>query len=282
MIFTVGTKDASKTLLAFLRGHLFSYPSIKAIKRAIEAGHCRVNGKIETFSTHKVKEKDQIEMMNAHISLPKENSCEKMILFEDEDLILLNKPAGIVSEEFSSFLLVHRLDKHTSGVILFAKTLAMQKKLIVLFRERKIKKTYLAICDGQILKRNWVVDNFLEKKASYDGGSIYGKARKRKGKRAITHFQLLQSQPSASLVKAFPITGRTHQIRVHLEGNPILGDLQYGRRFQCLLQPPRLMLHSSEISFSHPILGNIVHCIAPPLEDFLYVKRALFEATACR
>ena len=260
--------ESGKTLLAFLRDQLTEYPSVKAIKRAIEAKQCKINGRVETFSTHRVKEGDQIEIRLEVTKL--QYSID--VLFEDEHLILLNKPPGKTSESFSEYLLVHRLDKDTSGVMLFAKTIDMQNVLIDLFRQKKVEKSYLAICDGKIEKEEWIVDNFLEKKASYQGGSLYGKASKKKGKRAITHFRLLESSENAALVLATPITGRTHQVRVHLQqsGHPVLGDFQYGKHFKCPIQPPRQMLHSQEIAF------NDIRCTAPPLKDFLHVQKTLF------
>lgn len=274
MKFTVETSQ--KTLLTFLKEHLPSYPSVKAIKRAIEAGQCKINGKVETFSTHPVKKGDQIEII---LDLKRPIFVSK-ILSEDENLLVLNKAPGVASKELSEFFLVHRLDKQTSGVILFAKTLAMRNALDDLFRKRKIHKTYLALCDGFVKEKEWTVDNYLEKKASYQGGSLYGKAPKGKGKRAITHFTCKKTCPAASLVEARPITGRTHQIRIHLKGHghPVLGDYQYEKKFICSMQPPRLMLHSWEIRFEHPFRHEIVSWKAPLFEDFLEMEKALFQS----
>lgn len=267
--------DESKTLLAFLRDHLEEYPSVKAIKRAIEAGQCKINGRIETFSTHRIKSGDEID-----IALEVDRQRRPLeILFEDHHLIFYNKPAGISSEELTPYLLVHRLDKPTSGVIVMAKDKDTQNKMIDLFRQRKVQKTYLAICDGKIEKTEWVVDNFLEKKASYEGGSLYGRGSKEKGKKATTKFKLLTSKDAASLVEAYPITGRTHQIRVHLkeDKHPVLGDYQYSQHFECRLWPPRLMLHSLEISFAHPHTKEPIDCKAPPPSDFNEMTKTLFE-----
>lgn len=261
------------TLLSFLREHLVGYPSVKAIKRAIDSGHCRVNEKIETFSTHKLKEGDEIT-----IALPeKKEKIPVEILFEDDDLIAYAKPSGIDSTTFSPHLLVHRLDKGTSGVILFAKNQKTQEALSDLFREREIHKKYLALCDGKIEKEEWIVDCYLEKKAAYQGGALFGKAKKGEGKRAITHFRLLQKTEGTSLVEARPISGRTHQIRVHLQsfGHPVLGDLQYGRK---TLHAPRLMLHALELSFCHPISGQEISLTAKVDKDFLQMQKTLFRA----
>ncbi|NGX60169.1 MAG: Ribosomal large subunit pseudouridine synthase C [Chlamydiae bacterium] len=276
MRLQVGASDTGKTLLAFLRDRLTEYPSVKAVKRAIEAKQCKINGRVETFSTHPVKKGDWVEI---HLQLPKKEHAIQL-LFQDDDLILVNKPPGKTSESFTEYFLVHRLDKDTSGVILFAKTKKMQHALIDLFRQRKVQKSYLAICDGKIKEKRWVVDNYLEKKVAYQGGSLYGKAPTGKGKRAVTHFHLLQACEIASLVCAEPITGRTHQVRVHLKGrgHPVLGDIQYARHFTCPIHAPRQMLHSHEIRFVHPHTHEEVHCTADPLNDFLQMQKKLFGA----
>lgn len=270
----VDQEHSGKTLLAFLRDTLTQYPSVKAIKRAIEGGECTINDRVETFSTHRVKVGDEIVLTFRE----KAETFPLEILFEDEHLILYNKPPKRASEDISKHFLVHRLDKDTSGVILFAKTKKMQDLLTDLFRKREVEKIYLAICDGKIEKGEWTVDNFLERKASYQGGALYGAAKK--GKRAITHFTLIKTSDTASLIQASPHTGRTHQIRVHLkeEGHPVLGDYQYGKHFCCKEKTPRLMLHASEISFVHPITKKEVRVSAPLLADFLAAKKKLFSA----
>lgn len=262
-----------QTLLSFLKNNLTNYPSVKAIKRAIDAKQCKINRRVETFSTHKVKSGDEIEIV-LEVAKPK---LASEVLYEDEVLIIYNKPPGKTSESFQEYFLVHRLDKDTSGVILFAKTEAMRDLLMELFAKRQVEKLYLALCDGKVLQEKWKVDNFLEKKASYDGGCLYGSTTKNKGKRAISLFQRLKTCATATLVQVKIHTGRTHQIRVHLKekGHPILGDWQYGKRFQCSYHPPRQMLHALQISFLHPVTGEKLTIKAPLLSDFEEAEKAL-------
>ena len=252
------------------------YPSVKAIKRAIDAKQCTINGRVELFSTHRVRTGDRVEIM---LSVAK-SDLRAPILFEDAELIAYDKPAGKTSESFEGYFLVHRLDKETSGVILFAKTPQMRDLLIALFSSRKMDKEYLAICDGKIAQKKWVCDDFLGKKAAYEGGSLYGKVPKEKGKRAITHFELLTSCETASYVRAKPITGRTHQVRVHLKerGHPILGDWQYGKQFKSLLHPKRHLLHAHQLSFTHPLTKEKLKICAPLPKDFLEAQKVLFSA----
>lgn len=276
MKLTVPPNGAGKTLLAFLRDHLEEYPSVKAIKRAIDAKQVTINGRVETFSTHKVKAGDLIgiEFRQVQEVLPVQ------ILFEDEDLVVLDKPAGKTSESFKEYFLVHRLDKDTSGVMVFARNKKMQKRLTDLFRERKVAKEYIAICDGIVKEKEWTTENYLEKKAAYQGGALYGRGPKERGKRAVTEFERIETSEHASLVIARPITGRTHQVRVHLQGkgHPILGDHQYGKMFECKERPARQMLHSKEIAFAHPITKEDLHFSAPLPEDFLEMQKRLFHA----
>lgn len=264
MKLIVPPRANGQTLLNFLRSNLAEYPSVKAIKRAIDAKQCKINRRVETFSTHPLKVNDEVE-----IKLDVTKSDQKpVVLFEDESLIIYNKPPGKTSESFHDHFLVHRLDKDTSGAILFAKTEAMRDQLIDLFANRQIEKLYWAICDGKVIQETWKVDNYLEKKASYEGGVLYGSGKG--GKRAISEFQRLKTCPKATLVQVQIHTGRTHQVRVHLKekGHPILGDWQYGRDFQCEYQPPCQMLHALQISFIHPTTGEKLTIKAPLQNDF--------------
>lgn len=272
----VPMEKTGETLLSFLREFLPSFSSVKAIKRAIDHKQCTVNGRVEWFSTYRVKGGDQIEITLE--APPKTAPAET--LYEDQYLLLLNKPAGRVSESFEPYLLVHRLDKETSGVFLLAKTEAMQEKLSALFRKREVKKRYLAICDGVIASTTWQVDNFLGKVGGYQGGVLFGPTGPAKGKRAVTLFQKVKTGKEATLVVAEPITGRTHQIRVHLKGigHPVLGDVQYAKDFRCKERPPRLMLHALSLAFRHPETGQEMVVEAPLFDDFLYTEKRVFSS----
>ena len=266
--------EEGMTLLSFLKTKLKAYPSVKAIKRAIDRKQCSINGQVETFSTHRVEVGEVIA-----ISLEVEPQVSVQLLYEDEFLIVYNKSPRVSSEKLCSFFPVHRLDKETSGVILFAKTAEVQKLIEDLFRTRRIEKTYIAICDGPIVEPSWTVNNFLKPKVRYQGGLLMGKTNSSQGKRAITHFKVIKATEKATLVMARPITGRTHQIRVHLNGmgHPILGDWQYGKQFACPLRPKRQMLHALRLSFLHPVTGEPFKVEAPLLKDFLQVQKSLFR-----
>ncbi len=212
------------------------------------------------------------------------------ILYEDEHLIAVNKPVGMVvhpapghpSGTFVNALLahcrslapnqdplrpgiVHRLDKETSGVLLAAKTSFAHQKLVHAFASRQIEKTYLAICLGRPPN--------ITLEAPIGRHKIHRKEMAvlpSDGKEAISQIQVLAFNDSISLALVRPKTGRTHQIRVHLKhlGTPILGDAVYGRR-KCNEENKvaRQLLHAYRLQFTHPITSAPLSLIAPLPDD---------------
>ncbi|MCH9620978.1 MAG: Ribosomal large subunit pseudouridine synthase D [Chlamydiia bacterium] len=218
------------------------------------------------------------------VKLKKEN-IPLDILFEDKYLIICNKPAGMVTHPaigslrntFAGALLyylktlpqsddplrpgiVHRLDKETSGVIIGAKTTAALTALQKMFAERKVKKTYAAICLGYI-------------KDQSVNGPIGRHPKDRKamavietGKEALTDFILHKKHKGYSFIEAKPHTGRTHQIRVHAKsvGCPIVGDPLYGPKTK---KAERLFLHAEKLEFIHPFTNKEISITAPLPND---------------
>lgn len=282
--FIVSSSNHGMRLLAFLKEHVSEASSVKSLKRAIEAGSCSVNGRIECFSSKNVAEGDVVELS---LSQTRSKQFPPSILYEDVDLIICDKPAGIVSEhsEFNRQLpsyrgelqLVHRLDKDTSGIIVAAKNNKTKKKLEDLFAKRKVHKTYLALVDGVVKKKEGKIDNFLAKKCSYQGQSIWGSVPKGKGVVALTKWRCLKKGKSASLLLCEPQTGRTHQLRVHLSemGHPILGDYQYCQKFLCTYRPQRQLLHAFKIQFCHPFTKELITVEAPLPSDFKHALKIL-------
>ncbi|NGX46083.1 MAG: Ribosomal large subunit pseudouridine synthase C [Chlamydiae bacterium] len=267
--FTVTPKHSGLTLLAYLREVYEEAPSVKAIKRSIDNKGVTINGRVERFSTYKVRAGEVVEL---HLKEEKRPPAAA-ILYEDDALKVIDKPPGALSENP-----LHRLDKETSGVLVLAKSKEAFEALYLQFKERKAEKLYLAIVDGRVEEDAFQVDNFLGVKKRYSGGTIYGSVAPKLGKRAITRFKCLVKSKEATFLECQPKTGRTHQIRVHLKerGHPVLGDWQYGQTFQCPLRPERHLLHAYKLVLDHPETGERVTFKAPLPKDFLEVQKKLF------
>jgi RluA family pseudouridine synthase len=199
------------------------------------------------------------------------------ILFEDGDLLAVEKAEGLASipesdrdkesllaqlenQRGARLYVVHRLDKEVSGVILFAKTPDMHRYLNAQFSERQVHKTYLALVHGVIDHDEGVVDLPLREFGSGRMG-----VDRRRGKPSVTIYQVIQRCGPYTLLSLHPVTGRRHQLRVHLfsMGHPIVGDSRYGDR-AVQAGYPRLMLHAQAISLSLPSGGRVdVECPPP-------------------
>lgn len=207
------------------------------------------------------------------------------VLFEDEHLVVINKPSGlsvhrgwsrdrhtalsVLRDQLGQFLFpVHRLDRATSGALTFAKNPAAADRLQTAQTEGQLKKQYLAVCRGNTL---------LSQRFSHPLTTKMGQAPKP----AVTEFEPLGTFERYSLIKAVPLTGRTHQIRRHLKhlSHPLLGDVRYGkgehnRLFRERFGFHRLALHCVQVSLPHPVSGALVSVTAPLHDDL----RTLLEA----
>ena len=173
--------------------------------------------------------------------------------------------------------IVHRLDKNTSGCLVVAKDDVTHDKLTELFAGRNVQKEYRAIVAGDLPNDEGEIKTLIDR-SRRDRKKMIVTADK--GREAVTHYKVVERYGFATHVGAFPRTGRTHQIRVHMAhiGNPILGDSQYSRgktERKLDLEVPRHMLHAYKLSFDHPETGERMEFEAPLPEDFLDVIRQL-------
>jgi 23S rRNA pseudouridine1911/1915/1917 synthase len=298
MDFFIVSPEESKTRLDKLLAIHFPEYSRTYFQYLIEQGYVLVNG-ISLKKRETLKVGDEIEicfLLTPEISLEPQ-SIPLDILFEDEYLIAVNKPANMVvhpapghpKNTFVNALLfhchnlqsmdpirpgiVHRLDKDTSGILLAAKTLQTHAKLTELFSERRIQKHYLAICVGT--PKEGLIDAPIKR---------HPLQRKEmticfeNGKEAKSICKVLRKNQHLSLVEIQLLTGRTHQIRVHLKhiGTPVLGDLVYGipsanKRFNA----NRQLLHAHQLSFVHPMTNIPIHLNAPIPKDLLQFTEAI-------
>jgi len=247
-------------------------------RRIIDRGGCTVNVALVRVASRSVKAGDVIEIgiMEAgrfqELNLPPE-----ALLYGDAELIAVNKPAGInsqrtpyqlkgtleywVTEYFKAqgssepARVVHRLDRGTSGAMLFPKNRQAAARLSKQFQDGLVDKLYLALVSGRPDQEVWTVDAPIGKVASARYGVVEG------GKASQTEFRTLASSGELSLVEARPLTGRTHQIRVHLEsvGLPIIGDATYGGK-----AAGRMMLHCSAMTFQNAKMVGVT--VSAPLD----------------
>jgi RluA family pseudouridine synthase len=196
------------------------------------------------------------------------------VLFEDDALIFVNKPAGIVVQRgydadepvlldeviarAGHVFLMQRLDRGTSGVMFFSKRADINARLTRQFERKDISKRYVALAEGRLAERQ-TIDAPLARIGPISFGV------RDDGKRAITTVEPLEATANGSLVQVALRTGRTHQIRVHLAaiGHPLVGDWLYGTR-----NATRPMLHSAELALRHPISGEPIIVAAPIPQDF--------------
>lgn len=283
----VSQSEAGLKLQAFLKLKLGDHYSGKQLKHLIDNHRCFINERPEIFASTLVNADDHISLIE--ISSDVQKLFEpKRILFEDDHLLIYDKPASTASDkdqfikaiqqDLPFLALAHRLDKETTGVLIFAKSKKFLVLLEELFKKRLINKVYIAIVDGILDKPSGIIDNYLGIKFQLEGQKFLGKTSKEKGMHAITAWKKEKQGSEATLVRCFPETGRTHQIRVHMSemGHAILGDFQYGKVFRCSYRPPRCMLHALQVSFFHPVTHKEV-CIKAPLPaDFENAINALF------
>ena len=202
------------------------------------------------------------------------------ILYQDEDFIVLNKPSGLLSvpgkaphhkdslqlrvqRVFPSATIVHRLDMATSGILVMALNKASHVAISKQFELRQTSKSYLARVYGQVEQQEGKVDLPLICDWPNRPKQMVDHER---GKKALTHWQVLSRSEEETLMKLTPVTGRSHQLRVHMLslGHPILGDRLYAHP-KALAKADRLQLHAEQLGFTHPVSQEPMnfHCPAP-------------------
>lgn len=202
------------------------------------------------------------------------------IIYADDTLLVVNKPAGLLTVPgrgpekqdclinrllvpYPNARIVHRLDQATSGLVLIPLGYEAQKHLARQFEQRLVHKCYTAVVGGVMADEAGEVDlplicdwpNRPRQKVDYTDG-----------KAALTRYRVLQRSADATRVALEPVTGRSHQLRVHMQalGHPILGDNLYATP-EYLAASDRLLLHATTIEFTHPQTGSSVHCESPPV-----------------
>ncbi|MBZ9613724.1 23S rRNA pseudouridine(955/2504/2580) synthase RluC [Rheinheimera maricola] len=277
----------------FLLARLKGVPK-SVIYRVLRKGEVRVNKK-RIKPEYKLQQDDVVrippltvaaegEPVSVKLSMVK--NLEQHILFEDNDLIVLNKPSGMAVHGGSGLQfgviealralrplakhleLVHRLDRDTSGCLLIAKKRSVLTHLHEQLRNKTVEKKYWALVAGDWDNKVRKVTEPLKKNTLQSGERVV-RVDEREGKPSETRFRILQRYQQGTLVEAFPVTGRTHQIRVHTActGHPIACDDKYGdNAFTAQMQEiglNRLFLHAKTLSFVHPMTETTLRVEAP-------------------
>ncbi|HEV8548900.1 MAG TPA: RluA family pseudouridine synthase [Polyangiaceae bacterium] len=290
--FVDGTHSAAADgpLDRVVRG-FFAGASWNAVRGLIESGKVSVAGSVVRQPTHAVRAGTEIRIaMRAPRAREPELSSE-LVVHQDSHVIVVLKPPGISTVPYndeetgtlaelvetrlrrgqrgpqSPLGVVHRLDKDTSGLIVFARTLAAKRGLKQQFRVHSVARRYLALAHGPVrtgtLHSRLVRDRGDGRRGSTDHPEL--------GRDAITHVRVLEKLDGATLIECRLETGRTHQIRIHLaeEGYPLVGERVYTKGYTGrLISAPRLMLHAFELGFEHPVTGAPLHFEAPMPADF--------------
>lgn len=300
--YQVGEEDQGKRLDLFLKEQL-PEATRSYLEKLITEGYVFCNEKVITKNGRKLKGKEVIQL-----AIPEEEKMEIVaenipldIVYEDKYLLVVNKQANMVVHpalgNYSGTLvnallyyckenlsdmngvirpgIVHRLDKDTTGLIIVAKNNQVHSKLALMFQEKTIRKTYVAIVKGRFSEER--KEGRLETLITRDP-----KDRKKmtvsqiQGKKAISNYRVLLDGDKHSLVEVKIETGRTHQIRVHMKylNHPILGDIVYGQEdTKC----KRQMLHAYRLEFIHPITEEAI-CLEGKLpEDFIEAGKRVFD-----
>ena len=200
-----------------------------------------------------------IDEARSSILLPRTSILFMNIIYEDKDLVALNKPAGVDFDwalaEKSELLPVHRLDKDTSGVILFAKNEKAAEYLKKLFQSREIKKTYLTLVSGEIKDKEGKIELSIGRSKKTPLKRVAIGEKRGKIREAVTEYKVLKRLEEFTLVEVYPKTGRTHQIRSHFAaiGHPVVCDKLYaGKRFACPAGLSRQFLHAFSLELTLP------------------------------
>ncbi|NGX56000.1 MAG: Ribosomal large subunit pseudouridine synthase C [Candidatus Anoxychlamydiales bacterium] len=279
LTFFINKDKKGEMLQTFLRKNLKESLTLKTTKQILEKGFVYVNDKIERYGSYKLKANDKIKVFKNYQDLLIKKTLKKInILFEDEYFLVIDKPINFICTDKNihnffkkKYTLIHRLDKDTTGCLLIAKNKKVKEKFIDLFKNHKIDKDYIAIVD-KILKRDELkIEKKIDLLKKINNQSKYKVSNS--GKYALTIVKVLKRYTDRTLVLLKPITGRTHQIRVHLNyiKHPILADTLYAKSFFSKRIANRLMLHSYKISFLHPYTHKKILVSSKPLKDIIEI-----------
>jgi 23S rRNA pseudouridine1911/1915/1917 synthase len=311
--FTVAAQETGHTLAKVLRSRLGG-PSWTAVRKLIAARRVKVGDSICSDHARRLKENEVVVLLEHPKPLPRVAHPDRLVVRHlDDHVIVVEKPAGVntirhpaelewseerraadptledlaqwaiarqlarPARELPRLRIVHRLDRETSGLVVFARSPLAERELGLQFRKHTVVRRYLAVVPGYLSKRS-IKSNLVADRGDGRRGST---RLPEAGKEAITHIEVAERLPGYSIMSCRLETGRTHQIRIHLAeaGHPVCGDKVYvknadGTVFEDRSGAPRLALHATELGFEHPATGLHLHWTMPlPGDLAMFVER---------
>lgn len=256
-------------LLEFLIRQL-PHKSRNNIKSLLTKKQVLVDGNVVKQFNHPLSGGQLVEITNTRMN-PEQKFKQYTIVFEDDNIIVIEKQAGLLSiatkdekrataysllsghvkrqDKSNKIFIVHRLDRETSGLMIFAKNEEVKHKLQEAWNDTIIDRTYIAVVEGNVEKPEGTIVSYLVEDKVFRMHSSQNPA---KGQKAITNYKVLKKNKGLTLLKVNLKTGRKNQIRVHMQelGHPVIGDKKYGATFSPI---KRLGLHAQQLSFIHPV-----------------------------
>lgn len=291
----VSADHAGKTLSAIVRQALGGVPWSRA-RDLVRSGRVWIDGERCTDEARRMRAGERVQIAEGARRLSRGKLPPEAIVFVDRDVVVVRKPSGLLTvpyeesdrdtlvdqtlaalrpEQRASLGIVQRLDKGTTGLVVFARTLDAKRALQQQFRAHTIGRRYLAIVNGPA--RSTTHDTFLVQDRGDGLRGSWGRWRRASGpppasaRRSVTHVRVLERLREATLVECRLETGRQHQIRIHLSeaGTPLAGESVYIRDYEGpRIEATRPMLHAAHLAFDHPRTGERVVLDTPPPADF--------------
>ena len=309
---SISPESANTTLSAVIRARLPGY-SWSQVRRLIETRHVRINGELCLDPARRLREGQVVEILERSAPRPPQHETVKIVHL-DTHIVVIEKPSGVSTvrhplerewpakrkamsptlEEIVPKLIaqregrtrkgpparlrvVHRIDKETSGLVVFARTIPAERGLGQQFRDHSVLRRYLAIVPGSVPSQR-IASRLVRDRGDGRRGSTKLPGI---GKEAVTNIELIEELPGFSVVSCRLKTGRTHQIRIHLAelGHPVCGEKVYNRKPSGESRPdqssaPRLALHAAELGFRHPTTSEHLQWSMPLPPDLqLFLER---------
>lgn len=263
--------ESPNQLLAFLFEKMPD-KSRNSVKGILGRGQVTVNGKVSTQFNDSLK-RDDLVKVHSRVGDEAVKLSGVNILFEDDDVIVAEKDAGLLTiaskneKQLTAYrqlmdyvktahpnnriFIVHRLDRDTSGIIIFAKSKEVQQTLQNNWHELVPERAYIALVEGTV-KKDGMITSWLKENSAF---IVYSSPKPNDGQKAVTHYKVLKKTRQYSLLEVHLETGRKNQIRVHMQDlrHPIVGDKKYGAKSRPI---GRLGLHAYKISFKHPVTNE--------------------------